>query len=377
MLNQPRLGLVAFLFMAAAAVNTPLVAQSNGQTLAKASSPAAASSSVTNADSDRVRDGLAGPVRRMRTEMAKLSNKGGKMTEGQRVLLESVAYDVKGNKTENAYFPVVGATLTGKEVYKYDDKGNIREMTLLNADGSLLSKEIYSYEYDFAGNWTKMTTSVAVVEGGKVNFEPTEVTYRTISYYLTEENIAKLSQPAVPAATNNVKAEAHASAANNAAAPNNVRASNNNAPALPSAHTLDKSDVNTAALSAMPTVSGTTASNNAPVVKLDGEPELNNRPKPILKPVTGGVLNGKATNLPKPIYPELAKRAGATGTVSVEVVIDETGKVVSARATNGNAMLQQAAVQAARQAKFSPTLLSGQPVKVQGTITYNFELGKR
>src|SRR5215211_46418 len=117
-------------------------------------------------DTDREGDGLSGPVRRVRTETAKLSNKGGRPAEGQRIILEAVAYDIKGNKTENSYFPVPGAALTGKEVYKYDDKGNIIEMTLLNADGSLLSKEVYSYELDNFGNWTKMMTSVAVIEGG-------------------------------------------------------------------------------------------------------------------------------------------------------------------------------------------------------------------
>ena len=49
------------------------------------------------------------------------------------MLLETAEYDVKGVKTQNQYFPVSGATLTGREVYKYDDKGNISEMTLLNA----------------------------------------------------------------------------------------------------------------------------------------------------------------------------------------------------------------------------------------------------
>ncbi len=67
-------------------------------------------------------------------------------------------------------------------------------MTLLNADGSLLSKEIYKYEFDFAGNWNKMTTAVAVIEGGKMSFEPTEVTYRSIMYYL-DENMMKMAQP--------------------------------------------------------------------------------------------------------------------------------------------------------------------------------------
>ena len=121
-------------------------------------------------ESDRIRDGLVGPVRRVRTEVAKLSNESGKLQEGKHAVLEVVAYDIKGNKIENQYFPIAGANLTGKEVYKYDDKGNISEMTLLNADGSLLSKEVYKYEFDFAGNWNKMTTAVAVIEGGKIVF---------------------------------------------------------------------------------------------------------------------------------------------------------------------------------------------------------------
>jgi hypothetical protein len=76
-------------------------------------------------ESDRSRDGLVGPVRRVRTEITKLSSADGKLAEGKHVLVEIVAYDIKGNKVENQYFPIAGATLTGKEVYKYDEKGNI------------------------------------------------------------------------------------------------------------------------------------------------------------------------------------------------------------------------------------------------------------
>src|SRR5918997_670903 len=114
--------------------------------------------------------------------------------ESKPVVVEIVAYDIKGNKIQNQYFPIAGATLTGKEVYKYDEKGNISEMTMLNADGTLLSKEIYKYEFDFLGNWNKMTTSVAVVDSRGVTFEPTEVTYRSIMYYL-DENMVKMVTP--------------------------------------------------------------------------------------------------------------------------------------------------------------------------------------
>src|SRR5687767_1530964 len=149
-------------------------------------------------ETDRSRDGLIGPVRRVRTEVAKLVTNDGKLNEGKHVLVELVAYDIKGNKIENQYFPIAGATLTGKEVYKYDEKGNISEMTLLNPDGSLLSKETYKYEFDFLGNWNRMTTSVAVVDARGITFEPTEVTYRSIMYYL-DENMLK-TVPGAPGA---------------------------------------------------------------------------------------------------------------------------------------------------------------------------------
>lgn len=96
------------------------------------------------------------------------------------------------------------------------------------------------------------------------------------------------------------------------------------------------------------------------------------KPPPPSKPISGGVLNGKARSLPKPPYPPAARAVRADGAVQVQVVIDEAGNVISASAVSGHPLLRQAAAQAARGAKFSPTMLSGQPVKVQGIITYNF-----
>lgn len=99
------------------------------------------------------------------------------------------------------------------------------------------------------------------------------------------------------------------------------------------------------------------------------------KPEPPKKTiVSGGVLNGKAISKPQPAYPPIAKAARASGTVTVQIVVDESGRVISASAVSGHPLLQQAAVSAARQARFSPTLLSGQPVKVSGVITYNFVL---
>ncbi|HEX7318449.1 MAG TPA: TonB family protein [Pyrinomonadaceae bacterium] len=90
--------------------------------------------------------------------------------------------------------------------------------------------------------------------------------------------------------------------------------------------------------------------------------------------VSGGVLNGKAVSKPQPAYPPIARAAGASGTVTVQILIDEEGNVISASAVAGHPLLQAAAVAAARKAKFAPTTLQGQPVRVSGVVTYNFVL---
>ncbi|HEV7903304.1 MAG TPA: TonB family protein [Pyrinomonadaceae bacterium] len=91
--------------------------------------------------------------------------------------------------------------------------------------------------------------------------------------------------------------------------------------------------------------------------------------------VQGGVLNGKAVYKPQPEYPASAKSVRAQGVVTVQVIVDETGKVIEAKATRyPHLSLVWAAEEAALRARFTPTLLSGSPVKVRGIITYNFLL---
>ncbi len=101
-------------------------------------------------------------------------------------------------------------------------------------------------------------------------------------------------------------------------------------------------------------------------------PKATPTPKPIPKTISGGVVNSKARNLVTPTYPAAARAVRASGAVNVQVKIDEAGNVVSANAVSGHPLLKAAAEQAARSSKFSPTLLSGQPVSVTGVIVYNF-----
>jgi protein TonB len=107
----------------------------------------------------------------------------------------------------------------------------------------------------------------------------------------------------------------------------------------------------------------------------DPPPPPADPPKPKII-VSKGPINGQAVSLPKPTYPPLAKAAGIQGTVSVQVLIDEHGRVVSAKAIDGSPALRAEAQRAAMQARFSPTTLGGQPVKVSGVITYNFLLNR-
>jgi protein TonB len=87
------------------------------------------------------------------------------------------------------------------------------------------------------------------------------------------------------------------------------------------------------------------------------------------------VLVSKAISLPKPNYPQMAKQIRLQGSVNVQVFIDETGRVISAKAISGHPLLVPEAQRAATQARFSPTLIGDTPVKVSGVITYNFVLG--
>ena len=297
---------------------------------------------ASNTETDRARDGFTGPVRRVRTEVAKLSNTGGKLEEGKRLLLEAAEYDPNGVKTQNQLYPVTNSPLTGREVYKYDDKGNISEMTLMNKDGSLLSREVYKYEFDAVGNWVKMITSVLVIDNGNIKFEPTEITYRTIFYYL-DASTAKLVQP-------DGKAPLGPSAM------------------LPPQLSIDKFKTSSVQLPNMVATSFVGTNNRVVVIN-------SNEPPPAPRaPVSGGVLNGKALSLPAPVYPEMAHRMRLTGTVQVEVIVDEDGRVTSAKAVSGPTALREVSVQAASRARFSPTKLSGQPVKISGRIEYNFTI---
>jgi outer membrane biosynthesis protein TonB len=87
-------------------------------------------------------------------------------------------------------------------------------------------------------------------------------------------------------------------------------------------------------------------------------------------PLNVGIINKKATYLPKPIFPQNCR---CRGKINVSVLIDApSGKVVDAKTFSGHPLLRISAVEAARQARFSPLIYTGKPMIVKGILVYNF-----
>lgn len=161
--------------------------------------------------------------------------------------------------------------------------------------------------------------------------------------------------------------------------PPTARSQNSNGRKLTTSRRRKRHARRTPSRTATMRVKGTPPAVRGAIDSADGMPNNAAKPAPSPTPtprpkgpISGGVLNGRAISKPQPVYPPIAKAANASGTVVVQVLIDEDGKVMQAHAVSGHPLLRKAAEEAARNARFSPTQLSGQPVKVTGVITYNF-----
>lgn len=331
------------------------------------------------ATSDKEQDGLNGPVRRVRNETAKVVVKDGKPLEGARVVRGITTYDIKGRRIDTVAHPVESSAPLGKEQYRYDNKGNIIEMIVRGNDGSLLSKEVYEYEFDELGNWKKMNTSVAVYEDGKVSFEPVEVTYRIFTYYYGQGIDKIASTPSSNASTNSAPIE-------NAVSSNHTSAVQTAEPMAPG-DSKRQSGENAGTGANNPAVGQAAASVNTPVVNdtaagrnKPGETTASPSGSPVepavtkiaVTPVSEEALRNAAINLPQPDFPLASELTGQKGVVEVQVAVDENGNVTSARGTSGNHLLNEAAEAAALKARFSPSRLSPEPARVFGVITYEF-----
>jgi TonB family protein len=335
--------------------------------------------------SDSRQEGLNGRVRSVHAESVRVTRKANQLVESSPVLLESSTYDLNGRRVNTAYFPNPNSLEpTGREVYTYDNKGNITEMVLLDKDGTTLSKEKYEYEFDDMGNWTKMTRFVVVIEGGLLKYEVAEIIRRNIAYFyepkLIKDDLAQAGSP-------KPKAQEIAQST-----PPKISQQQNVSPQPMPVAVFKQEEVNTIDQSAFVSnppppstkkVEDKPSNENGSEVIASINPNLKtapNTPSPTVNNTppyrfinrADEILNAKALELPKPPFPAIAKTLRLKGKVKVEIIIDANGKVISARAVDGPKIFHAPATEAALRAKFSPQKSGGQGVKTTGVIYYDF-----
>jgi periplasmic protein TonB len=89
----------------------------------------------------------------------------------------------------------------------------------------------------------------------------------------------------------------------------------------------------------------------------------------------GNVTAASLINQTRPVYPPLARQARIQGSVVLHAIIDKDGKVAQLEVVSGHPLLVQAALDAVKQWRYKPTLLNGDPVEVDTTITVTFTMG--
>jgi TonB family protein len=92
------------------------------------------------------------------------------------------------------------------------------------------------------------------------------------------------------------------------------------------------------------------------------------------EPVTMGALNRFAARLSMPVYPAFERQRNTEGLVTVEVTLDEEGKIMSAKAISGPKGLRQSAEDAVRKSKFKPVMVGDKAIKATGFINFNFKV---
>lgn len=294
-------------------------------------------------DSTRELDGLLGPVRQVKAEVAKVYPKDNQLVEQSRSLLEVTLYDASGRRVENKTYPLTGSRI-GRETHEYDQQGHLIETIARNSRGRVLSKTLYRYEFDALGNWTKMVATVEAFESGRVKLEPFEVTYRTITYYPGDE----LAESAGAAAQEEKTADV--------AAP-------------PAAETKQKSEVKPDAADLVSASADTSLEQTGSEAQKTIQPAGLNTNDELFQV---GVINKRAVSLPRPAYPVSGQRASKPIIVVVEVVVEETGRVSSAHALHGPSALMMQSEEVARKAVFLPFKVKGVPIRVRGFLYYDF-----
>lgn len=97
-------------------------------------------------------------------------------------------------------------------------------------------------------------------------------------------------------------------------------------------------------------------------------------PRPAARRVSSGMTPPTKVRDAAPVYPAIAQAARVQGIVIIEATIGLDGAVVDAQVLRSVPLLDDAAVQAVRQWRYTPTRLDGRPIAVVMTVTVNFQL---
>jgi TonB family protein len=349
---------------------------------------------------DREHDGFIGPVRTVRIEQSQSVDRSGEWVEDPRVLMQTVVYDSSGRLTERVFYKrdqgmwsrivydydsagsrsdIIYRALAGqsaqapgsdqtqgltefrrlRRTFKYDSSGNRTEEADYTKEGNLSQRTVYAYD---ANGFVKEMIEYA--SDGSVRS-------RYANKYDERGRISEQRRDDSPGAT--ARKERYAYEFDSTG--NWIkRIRTTTYPVAEGKRANEAREIiyRSITYDSSPRAAETGKAIDTSTDITGGTALVLTRPLMIRK--SGGVLQASATTRVQPTYPPGAAAQRIAGSVVVEVTLDENGSVIAARALSGPDELRGAAVSAAREWKFHPTALSGVPVEVIGTITFNFNL---
>jgi TonB family protein len=342
--------------------------------------------------SDKQQDGLKGPVGSVRVEKATITKENNQPVEGQRRRSHKIRYNEKGEMVEMIIYTsdsisrlllftgdAQGNTLASvfergnplalppppdsstpqvtsskkvfKHVFKYDSKGNRTEDAVYAEDGTLSGKDVYLFDID----------------GKPYGVRSFDEKGPTGSSRFTCDSKGMILTQSFTSQTGKIT-EKRTYAYELDAQGNWIKQT---ALKILDTGKIEPIEVVYRTLSYYPPVG--TFSGLGVIGGISKEGAEKNENTSVTR-MTGAVLAGSATRRVEPVYPSMAKAAHIQGVVIVEVTLDEEGDVLTARTLQGHPLLKDGAEKAALGWKFTPTSLNGMPVRVVGTLTFNFNL---
>jgi TonB family protein len=329
---------------------------------------------------DREHQGLKGPVGSIRIEVAKLSVSAGKVVEGPRVRSQKTIYDDKGNLVWETFYDA--DSIVGSHYYSYlssDTQLEVAHIRRTNFPNSAVPRRRSTIRF----KWTHMTDSAGNRTESIVRADD-DALIRKFTYFY--DRAGKLTSANQYGSTGTAARTWVYDSAGNVTEGKQFDESGLLTEQVSYAYEYDSQKNWVKRVTSRQTGSGKGAAVPIEVTYRTinyynpaGDFQMNGGviPGVLVKnqaaAVPGeGVLAGQALKRVAPEYPSAARLARISGSVVVELTVDEEGDVLSARATSGHPLLREAALDAAWDWKFSPTVNAGRAMKVIGTIEFNF-----